>query len=345
MPISIEQTQQIWSSMLDVNHRGQLRWKPEVGHVCTVPQDPRLFPERFIAMTPLYRMSDYEGDFTLDGLIQRGEFDYVAPNGESTGIDGLLKFTLRFPIANIQPESMLVVGSFNINGILSSKAWLKENNFDQTQLNVIDPSNLPLEVVRRMMNEGYISEDKINLRNVNFFNQTLNTKQYDLIVGDGLNLWMVDDYETPRLTGRSPYQNYENYLARASKLLFNDGVFFSRCILRQNDPTAKSNVIVPNMVEDKVDMVCTRIGDSLTNQLDKVAMGEVLEEMFEKPSPPSYCGLEYASPLYQSIETQTGSHAEEVFERLHRRNFKEVHMIRVIDPKFGYTHLNFACKN
>ncbi|MFH1840812.1 MAG: hypothetical protein ABH807_01490, partial [Candidatus Shapirobacteria bacterium] len=334
--------QQIWGNMIRVSNRGFLRWNENIA--LKTGGDPREYPERYMAMCGnLRKLEDHNPTLDTDDITELSPNHFVANQGEITGVNGLLRLIDRFPINIRQPKEVLVVGAISPNSLLSVLAWCRKKNWQNTHVTLVDKSPVPITTLQHMQNGGYFNwSGGVDLLEENILGYTPKT-QPQIVIGDILNMWMVDAYQYPNLDRKSPYEQYKKFLYWGANTVGNEGWFLSRCMIA---PSKQRN-IDPNLrfqqeSKDRADRIVTQLG-SFAQQASHNAIEEMVEELFEDPPLTTFCGLYKVSKTYRSSRPNAGNQAIEVFRRFHKRNFPITYEVRVDDPKSGFSFLNFAC--
>lgn len=336
--------QDIWGKLVTASSRGFLRWRPDIDRLSG--GDPRSYPERYMAMCGnLHTLDEHGPVLGASDLVEKEAGVYEAPDGEITGVNGLLRVVDKFPITILPPDNILLVGAISPNSLMSTIVWCQENGWNESQLTLVDKSPIPIETIRLMKDGGYFDwSGGIELAQEDVVDYVPAQKP-DVIVADILNMWMVDKYYYPHLDKKSPYSVFERLLEWASDSLDDNGWFFSRCMISPesnggNDP----NLRFKELARKRTERILGQLG-SVANDVNRGAVEDTVEELFERAYPTTFCGLEKVSKTYQSAGAVSGKQAEKVFRRFYKRGFEITHEVDVLDTKSGFKFLNFACQS
>jgi len=335
--------QEVWRQLLTVSPRGFVRWQPDID--IRAGMESRNNPVRYMAMCGNLRTLDaHAPTFTTDDLHQLAPDLYEATEGEITGVNGLLRLADKFPVSLSEPEEVLVVGAITPNSLLSTLAWCRENRWENAHVTLVDKSPVPIRSLQTMKEGGYFDW----IGGVEFIEEDIlhyqPSERPDLVVGDILNLWMVDAYQYPNLDKGSPYDNFERFLRWGRRIVDGEGWFLSRCMITPSSPDEYNpNLRFQKTAAERAKVITQQLGD-LASGARVDAIEEMVEELFDDPPLTTFCGLNRVSKTFKATKTLSGKHAEEVFDRLHYRNFDTVHRIRVVDPNSGYVFQNYMCQ-
>ncbi|OGK09002.1 hypothetical protein A2767_02415 [Candidatus Roizmanbacteria bacterium RIFCSPHIGHO2_01_FULL_35_10] len=330
--------------MVFVNQRGGLSWKEGLNPSGSTHNDPREFPERYIAISTLRPVHEYEDSLSTNHLRKQSDGEFVAEEPENTGVIALLRVAKFFNLRVSQPSNALLIGAFNPAAVNSTLAWLDSKNWYSTNLTVVDNSAITLEAIRLMCEEGITSQpERLELTHSDYFDY-ISLKKPELIIGDGLDAWLIPGFDNPSIYKKSPYAKFEKLLMHVAYQMSDHGTFLSRVKISQNDPRSKGYVkAAEKTIQERVKLVLSQIGPIAT-EVDRSSLEEMLESFFDQDEATVFCGLEELIPDNKAVTTRVGKQAEKVFERLHKRYFSKAEKIRVYDPKFDCAYLNFACQ-
>lgn len=333
--------QEIWGDMLTVSQRGFLRWNEDIAR--KAGGDPRENPERYMVMCGNLRTLDnHNPTLDADGLEEISPNHLAAPNGEITGVNGLLRLSDRFPISLDKPKDILVVGAVTPNSMLSVLKWAKHKNWDQSHVTLVDKSPVPITTLEKMQHGGYFDwPGGVSLIQDDILKHAP-TRQPQVVVADILNTWMVDTFQYPHIDKASPYDAYKTFLRWGADTVKNGGLFLSRCMIAPPRQRRDPNILFHQDAKSRAEKVIFQLG-ALANRANHDAIQDMVEELFEDPPLATFCGLSSVSKYYGHSRPNAGRHAINVFRRLHQRAFPVVHEIQVDDQKSGFTFLNFAC--
>jgi hypothetical protein len=332
--------QGIWNQLLTVSPKGFVMWRPDIQNKAGM--ESRNDPVRFMAMCGnLKPLESHFPTFETDDLVEVKPKVFETSQGEITGVNGLLRLIDKFPIKLKKPNNVLLVGAITPKSLLTTLAWFKIKGWNDTHLTLVDKSPVPIKTLEAMERGGYfnwqggvslIEEDILKFKP--FF-------KTDLLIGDILNVWLVDNYQYPHLNSINPYLKYEQFLKWAKEIISNDGWFVSRNMIAPITSTKEEpNSRFHKTVKEKAGVIIQQLG-GLAERADKQAIEESVEDLFDNPTPTSYCGLDKVLKVFRSTENLSGKHAEKIFERLQRRNFTHLNRIDVIDKNSGYVFQNY----
>ena len=337
--------QEIWQGLLKASKFQTLEWRDDIRDRAGL--DPRAdSPARYMAMCRNLRpLSEWDAAVLDTGdLHPVSANEFIAKEGEITGANGLLRLINKFPISLGDPKQITLVGAISPNSLYSTLTWCASEGWNDAHVTLIDKSLIPIETLRLMQEGGYFNwQGGVSLIEGDVTKFTPE-RQPDIVIADILSSWMVEPYHASLLHCRSPFEEFEKFLAWGSKTVTNHGWFFSRCMVApENGTNTDPNLRSAVAAKERTDRIVEQLGD-LAGRIDRDEVEATVEQLFDKPHPTSYCGLEKVSPIFRSHKTLKGSHAERVLQRVHQRNFDTSHQITVRDAKSEYTFLNFACQ-
>jgi len=342
--------QDIWNNMVAVGKFGNLQWvNPIDSKISSNPAiggETRRFPERYIAMVGEIRTpGEISWEAFSTSIYKKVSLHKAEIESESTGVNGLLRIVDLLNPPHEQPKNIVQVGAFSPISIFCTLRWMEQKGWNNTSLTLVEPSPIPLAHLRTLKEQEFFDwPEKFSIvqgdfRHFNF------EKPVDIVICDILNAWTIPAFYTPRLRKRTPYKVYEEIIGNAGRLLTKGGKLYSRSIVFPERNNSSPNSTSEEIVEERLNFLKSQIGPQLSEELDQEYARIILEDMFNKPSPPTYCCLEHVSKLYQNAHTLSGPRSENIMRRIHHRQFNQVSEMKVTDTASNCNFITFVCNN
>lgn len=332
---------QVWQTLAEVNRFGSLAWRSTGSETFYGDgPDPRSQPSRYIVMSGDQRFWDsgQEDKFSSpNDLLKRNDGDFESKFGVITGTIGLLKLHELFKFGPNNPSRILLVGAISDKSLMCTLEWVKANKW-KAKTTLIELSEIPLHHIQALQDQGFFDGSPVfELEQSDFIKYG---KKADVIVADVVNLWAVPAYA---LDGIDPYVNFTKIIEKASNLLTKRGIFYSRCVVYPEN-NKKVDLNTRHSKNNHANFVAKQIGD-LMNKVTYKSLEEETENLFDRAYPASACGLEKVYRQFVEHPTLEGRIAEKLIVSIHKKVFRDVDTIRIVDLKSGAIYLNFACRN
>lgn len=335
------ESKNVWLPLVEVSKRGYPNWKSDMsGASYGDTPDSRTYVPNYIAMSGSQRFWD-SGDqykFRSTDMVRRGDGQYETRKGVTTGTLGLLQLVDKFKFQHTNPSRVLLIGAITDKSLMCTLEFANQRHWD-AEVDLIDLSEVPLRHIDELNRLGFFDgSPKFKLFQSSI--QNADTKRYDVVLGDILNVWAV-----PRFSryDKNPYDGFESILKSSKSRLTKRGIFYSRCVVY---PTGSSNKNINSRfdVRGQALAVYDQLSE-LNRNVNFQFIEDCLQNLFVNATPKDCCGLDAVIPEFAEHPTLEGQNAEKQMMGLHKNLFREVDMIKVLDLKSGATYLNFACRN
>lgn len=338
--MTLESTQ-VWPPLVEVSKRGFPNWRSDTSRMFygDTP-DSRMDVPNYIAMSGNQRFwnsGDY-GKFRITDIVRCGDGHYETKKGVITGTLGLLQLVDKFKFQHTNPSKLLLIGAITDKSLMCTLEFIKQKNW-RTEADLVDLSEVPLRHIAELNIQGFFDgSPKFSLLQDSI--QKLGTRKYDIIIGDILNVWAV-----PRFSRKSekPFDDFESILLSSKSRLTKRGIFYSRCVVY---PIGSSNRDINTRFDVKGQALTVHKQLSgLDGNVSFQFIEDCLHRLFVNATPKDCCGLDAVIPEFAEHPTLEGDNAEKQMIKLHKRLFREVDMIKILDLKSRAIYLNFACRN